>query len=442
MTLEVTDPSPWGVVHPRRMPVFFEEFPGFLTASANLHKKYIRRVKILPARSATLKGGNRSSSRISAKNPVSTALSARISAALAVSKGASTAKKSATKPVSSSKSTVQAARSATHDDAVGYGRRASGDVEHRTIGDDADGQRLDNYLMKVFRGVPKSRLYRMVRNGEVRVNGARAQVEYKLALGDIVRLPPARVEAHGDADEASLPAPVVNLPILFEDDALLIVDKPAGMAVHGGSGVSHGVIERLRATRPDAKFLELVHRLDRETSGILIIAKRRSALTALHEQFRESRNDKRYLALGLGDWQGGPRVLDAPLLKLVVAGGERKVIVSADGQASRTDVKCIQRFHSDSGKMFSLLECRLRTGRTHQIRVHLQNAGLPIAGDDRYGDFAINKALVAEGLNRMFLHASRMQFLHPLTGERLTIESALPANLQRFLDVLKPTTEA
>jgi 23S rRNA pseudouridine955/2504/2580 synthase len=301
-------------------------------------------------------------------------------------------------------------------------------VSWAEIGEDSAGQRIDNYLGKLLKGVPKSHIYRILRSGEVRVNRKRVDQTCRLQQGDVVRIPPVRV-AEREAGPEYVPA--AEFPILYEDDALLVVNKPAGVAVHGGSGVSFGVIEQLRQARPQARFLELVHRLDRETSGVLLLAKKRSALTALHEQIREGKTDKRYLVLVLGQWKNPKQHVKLPLHKFTTAEGERRVVVREDGQASHT----IFALHKAWAE-YSLLEAQLKTGRTHQIRVHLAHLGFPIAGDAKYGDFARNKELAKQGLKRMFLHAHMMNLVHPLTGEPISFSAPLPPELQRFLDKL------
>ena len=293
------------------------------------------------------------------------------------------------------------------------------------IGEEGGGQRIDNFLARHLKGVPKSHIYRILRSGEVRVNKKRVDQTCRLQPGDRVRIPPVRVAERVSAADY---VPAAEFPVLFEDDALLVIDKPAGVAVHGGSGVSFGVIEQLRRSRPQAKFLELVHRLDRETSGILLLAKKRSALTALHEQMRAGQTDKRYLALVLGQWKNARQHVRLPLHKFTTAGGERRVMVREDGQEAHT-IFALQRAWAD----YTLLEAQLRTGRTHQIRVHLASLGYPIAGDDKYGDFARNRELMKRGLKRMFLHAHAMGFNHPLSGEPLRILAPLPRELQDFL---------
>ena len=306
-----------------------------------------------------------------------------------------------------------------------------------TISDEDAGQRIDNFLLRICKGVPKSHIYRVLRSGEVRVNKGRINQTYRLKEGDIVRVPPVRM-----AEKMPSTAPGAEFTILFEDAHLLIIDKPAGVAVHGGSGVSYGVIEQLRAARPDAKFLELVHRLDRDTSGILLLAKKRSALTNLHEQMRDSLTDKRYLVLVHGNWQNARQHIKLPLHKYTAADGERRVRVQADGMASHTVFVLRRRYGP-----YALLEAELKTGRTHQIRVHLASSGFAIAGDDKYGDFALNRTLQkAEGarigLKRMFLHAHQITFAHPDSGVPMTLNAALPDDCERFLKSLSATFNA
>jgi 23S rRNA pseudouridine955/2504/2580 synthase len=308
------------------------------------------------------------------------------------------------------------------------GGRATG-VRKVRIDADAAGQRVDNFLHRELPGVPRARVYRLLRRGEVRVNGGRVRAEYRLEAGDEVRIPPVRLREEGPAPSADRAAAILD-NVLYEDKKLLVIDKPAGIAVHGGSGISHGVIELLRAARPDLKDLSLVHRLDRETSGCLVIAKKRSALRALHEKFREGIVEKNYLALVVGDWQFGEQLIDAPLLVTHRKGGERHVIVSPDGKAAQTRVRLSKTY----GK-FSLLQCSPLTGRTHQIRVHLQSAGFPIAGDDRYGDPDANKRVKALGLARLFLHAQSISFPDE-HGNELHFAAPLPDDLDRFLSAL------
>ncbi|MFP5484160.1 MAG: RluA family pseudouridine synthase [Gammaproteobacteria bacterium] len=318
---------------------------------------------------------------------------------------------------------------------------ASGAPAVRMIGVDADsaGQRLDNFLLRHLKGVPKTHVYRIIRSGEVRINKGRASADTRVQEGDQVRLPPVRV-SEKIAEKAERPAPAREFPILLEDEHLIALDKPAGTAVHGGSGVSFGVIEQLRQARPQAKFLELVHRLDRETSGILLVAKKRSALTHLQDQFRERETGKTYLALVLGAWPANKKVIDTPLHKYLQADGERRVRVTTpedpDGMRSITLVKVRSTVPArpDAGlPAFSLLEVTIKTGRTHQIRVHLASQGHAIAGDEKYGDFDLNRHLHKHGLKRMFLHAWRLQFNHPASGERTELLAPLPPDLASFL---------
>ncbi|MEP7182224.1 MAG: RluA family pseudouridine synthase [Betaproteobacteria bacterium] len=305
-------------------------------------------------------------------------------------------------------------------------------VNRVAVGDEAAGQRVDNYLVKILKGVPKSHIYRILRSGEVRVNKARVGPDTRLAAGDVLRIPPIRAAA----PERRHPAPVGGAatvpPILYEDDDLLAIDKPSGLAVHGGSGISHGVIERLRHARPEAKVLELVHRLDRDTSGVLLIAKRRPALIGLHAQLREGSVDKRYYVLVRGKWRDEKRAVDLALETYVTADGERRVRVDRDGRAARTIFRR-SRTWPKADPPVALLEAELETGRTHQIRVHLTHLGFPLAGDDKYGDFAWNKALGKVGLKRMFLHAFRVRFAHPVDGREIVVESPLPPDLAGFV---------
>lgn len=296
------------------------------------------------------------------------------------------------------------------------------------IDEDSAGQRIDNFLSKVLKGVPKSHVYRILRSGEVRVNGGRIDAAYKLASGDKVRIPPIRVSAPAERVSDGKVRARFEESIIFEDEALLVINKPAGMAVHGGSGISRGVIEQLRLERPHAKFLELVHRLDRETSGVLLIAKKRSALVALHEMMRANRMDKRYLMLVHGKWTEKKKRVVLSLQKHVLASGERRVSVEDEGQVSETVFHLKQHLGE-----FSLLEAQLITGRTHQLRVQLAHLGYPIAGDDKYGDFALNKALQKRSLKRMFLHSAQTVIRHPLSGEKLALIAPLPRELESFL---------
>jgi 23S rRNA pseudouridine955/2504/2580 synthase len=284
------------------------------------------------------------------------------------------------------------------------------------VGEESEAQRIDNFLLRELKGVPKSHVYRVLRSGEVRVNSGRVKPDYRLRIGDRVRLPPIRTAAKPPA------ARPLDLPIVLEDAALLVIDKPSGVAVHGGSGVSFGVIESLRVSRPQAKFLELAHRLDRDTSGLLIVAKKRSALVELHRMLREGEVRKVYLAVVKGEY-AGPREINASLHKYVTGSGERRVAIQEDGMAAVTRVKKLK-----TSSAFSLLEVELLTGRTHQIRVHLAHAGHPIVGDDKYGDFALNRTLKT----RLLLHAAKLSFRHPVSGEPVKLASPLPAQFKDY----------
>ena len=302
-------------------------------------------------------------------------------------------------------------------------------VRHLTVDAESAGQRLDNYLMRMLKGVPKTHVYRVIRSGEVRINKGRVHADTRVAEGDDVRLPPVRM-----AEKPAGPlAPAREFPILLEDEHLLAIVKPAGVAVHGGSGVSSGVIEQLRRSRPAAKFLELVHRLDKETSGILLLAKKRSALVHLQDQFRSRDTGKIYAAAVLGTWPDKLKVIDLALHKGLDAAGERHVrVVPADhedGRRSITLVKVLQRRPD-----FTLLDVTIKTGRTHQIRVHLAHSGHPIVGDPKYGDFARNKLFAKQHrYERMFLHARQLAFDHPASGERITLQAPLPADCATLL---------
>lgn len=298
----------------------------------------------------------------------------------------------------------------------------------RKVEIDADraGQRVDNYLRTELPGVPKSRVYRILRRGEVRVNGGRVKAEYKLNEGDVVRIPPVRIRAEG-APPSERAAEGMLATAIYEDKRLLVINKPTGVAVHGGSGVSHGVIELLRHARPDLKDLSLVHRLDRETSGCLVLAKRRSALRDLHARFREGKVTKNYLALVDGDWQYGEQLIDVPLYVQNRKNGERHVIVRDDGKSASTRVSLSRSFG-----IYSLMQCAPETGRTHQIRVHLEHAGHPILGDDRYGDADSNYEAKKYGLSRLFLHAQSIAFADD-SGNDLHFTAPLADDLEGFL---------
>lgn len=305
------------------------------------------------------------------------------------------------------------------------------------IDESSAGQRIDNFLQKALKGVPKSHIYRILRSGEVRVNKKRIDADFRLSLEDIVRVPPIRV--------ASVPQTATVAPpttskfegaIVYEDDAMLVINKPAGFAVHGGSGVSRGVIEQLRIERPQAKFLELVHRLDRDTSGVLMLAKKRSALVALHEAIRNNHMDKRYVMMVHGVWTEKKKHVTLDLQKYVTSEGERRVNVVTDAQKDKFDAaqmsETIFYLTKNLGE-YSLLEAKLITGRTHQLRVQLAHLGFPILGDDKYGDFALNRQLVKQGLKRMFLHSAETNIRHPISGEKLKLKAELPIELKKFI---------
>lgn len=307
-------------------------------------------------------------------------------------------------------------------------------VKTLVISEDESGQRIDNYLLAKLKGVPKSLIYRIVRKGEVRVNKGRIKPEYKLQTGDVVRVPPVRVAEQNDAPVSKNLNKVAALEnqILFEDDCLIVLNKPSGIAVHGGSGLNFGVIEALRALRPKAHFLELVHRLDRDTSGILLIAKKRSALRNLHEQLRIKTVQKDYLALVRGQWQSHIKAIQAPLLKNELSSGERIVRVSEQGKPSETRFSIEERYLNAT-----LVKASPVTGRTHQIRVHTQYAGHPIALDDKYGDKEFDEQMQKLGLNRLFLHAFSIRFEHPKTGETLRFNAPLDDKMKLVLKKLR-----
>lgn len=306
------------------------------------------------------------------------------------------------------------------------------------ITEEEAGQRIDNFLRTLLKGVPKSMIYRIVRKGEVRVNKKRIKPEYKLLAGDEVRVPPVRVAERDETQVSAKLDKVAALEhcILYEDEHLLILNKPSGTAVHGGSGLSFGVIEGLRALRPDARFLELVHRLDRDTSGVLLVAKKRSALRSLHEQLRMKTMQKDYLALVRGEWQSHCKVVQAPLLKNILQSGERIVRVSSEGKPSETRFKIEEKY-----AFATLVKASPVTGRTHQIRVHTQHAGHPIAYDDRYGDREFDAQLAGTGINRLFLHAAALRFEHPNTGETIRIEAPLEPKLRNALNKLRAASK-
>lgn len=305
-------------------------------------------------------------------------------------------------------------------------------VREIRIGDEQAGQRIDNFLLSRLKGVPRSRIYRIVRTGEVRVNRGRIKPDYRLRNGDVVRVPPVRM---GEPAQRGVPGEglrrLVESSILFEDRGFIILNKPSGVAVHGGSGVSFGVIEVLRALRPDAPFLELGHRLDRDTSGCLLVAKKRSALRQFHDRLREGGVEKTYLALVRGGWRGGTRRIDAPLHKNVLLSGERVVRVEEDGKEALSIFEPVA-----ITALASLMRVRIITGRTHQVRVHAAWSGYPIAGDEKYGDAPFNRAMAERGLRRLFLHAAELRFT-PSDGTTLAVSAPLEPALLQILEQLK-----
>lgn len=312
-----------------------------------------------------------------------------------------------------------------------------------TVAEHEAGQRLDNYLIKILKGVPKSHIHRIIRAGEVRLNKKRCKPDSRIQTGDLLRIPPVRTaEKQRSSENRAQAVPAREFTIIYEDDALLVIDKPAGIAVHGGSGVSFGVIEQIRRARPDARYLELVHRLDKDTSGLLMIAKKRCALVKLHEAIRNDHPKKIYLALGVGKLPNDSFHVKLPLFKYTGAQGEKMVRVSEDGQSAHTIFRVLNRFSDDllhqvGLSHLTLVQATLKTGRTHQIRVHLQSQQCPIAGDERYGDYQANKRLQKLGLKRMFLHAAELHLDHPLTGEKLILKAPLPQDLAQFVLMLE-----
>ena len=312
-----------------------------------------------------------------------------------------------------------------------------------TVAEHEAGQRLDNYLIKILKGVPKSHIHRIIRAGEVRLNKKRCKPDSRIQTGDLLRIPPVRTaEKQRSSETRAQAVPAREFTIIYEDDALLVIDKPAGIAVHGGSGVSFGVIEQIRRARPEARYLELVHRLDKDTSGLLMIAKKRSALVKLHEAIRNDHPKKIYLALGVGKLPNDSFHVKLPLFKYTGAQGEKMVRVSEDGQSAHTIFRVLNRFSDDllhqvGLSHLTLVQATLKTGRTHQIRVHLQSQQCPIAGDERYGDYQANKRLQKLGLKRMFLHAAELHLDHPLTGEKLILKAPLPQELAQFVLMLE-----
>lgn len=312
-----------------------------------------------------------------------------------------------------------------------------------TVAEHEAGQRLDNYLIKILKGVPKSHIHRIIRAGEVRLNKKRCKPDSRIQTGDLLRIPPVRTaEKQRSSENRAQAVPAREFTIIYEDDALLVIDKPAGTAVHGGSGVSFGVIEQIRRARPETRYLELVHRLDKDTSGLLMIAKKRSALVKLHEAIRNDHPKKIYLALGVGKLPNDSFHVKLPLFKYTGAQGEKMVRISEDGQSAHTIFRVFNRFSDDllhqvGLSHLTLVQATLKTGRTHQIRVHLQSQQCPIAGDERYGDYQANKRLQKLGLKRMFLHAAELHLDHPLTGEKLILKAPLPQDLAQFVLMLE-----
>ncbi|MCG2633770.1 MAG: RluA family pseudouridine synthase [Gammaproteobacteria bacterium] len=306
-------------------------------------------------------------------------------------------------------------------------------VRTLTVDSESAGQRVDNFVSARCKGLPKSHVYRLLRTGQVRVNGGRVKPAHRLLLDDRVRLPPMRVKSDTGSGVAPGESMLRQLQqsILFEDSRILVLNKPAGLAVHGGSGLKTGVIEALRTLRPDLKSAELVHRLDRGTSGVLLLTKRRSALRALHEQFRAGRVEKRYLALGMGDMRASKQRVAEPLLK-IERGGERMVVVDPAGQSAVSHFSA-NRHYAET----TLLEVLLETGRTHQIRAHARHLGHPLAGDDKYGDQGFNSKMRKKGLHRMFLHAKSLSFVHPGDGQKMVLDAPLPAELKQLLNRLE-----
>jgi 23S rRNA pseudouridine955/2504/2580 synthase len=377
--------------------------------------------------------------RVDAKSADGSRPQPRTAAPVATSRNPATARPRPGKPPGASLAasaggtaprTARGGRAGPPADAARAAPRAAAPLQVSFADIDAEsaGQRIDNWLLRRLKGVPKSHVYRILSSGEVRVNSGRVDASYRLEPGDRIRIPPVRRDA---AAPRAGPASRFTGSIVYEDDDLIVVDKPAGDAVHGGSGVSLGIIEQLRAARPEARYLELVHRLDRDTSGLLMVAKRRAALVGLHEALRSGTVEKRYLVLVLGKWQG-KRDVRLGLRKYHTAEGERRVVVDPDGQDSRTVFRLVRPYGD-----LSLLEAEIHTGRTHQIRVQLAHLGYPVAGDDKYGDFAHNKELARIGLKRMFLHAAKLGFVHPVRGDPMRFEAPLPARLEEFLGGLE-----
>jgi 23S rRNA pseudouridine955/2504/2580 synthase len=305
-------------------------------------------------------------------------------------------------------------------------------VHHLSVDEDSAGQRLDNYLVRELKGVPKTRLYRAMRKGEIRVNKGRVKADYRVVAGDLVRIPP--LHRPSPTEPAPVPrywAQQISQRIIYEDDRLLVINKPSGLAVHGGSGLSFGLIESLRQLRPDDRYLELVHRLDRDTSGVIMIARRPAILRELHRQLREDKIDKRYMALVAGSWPKSLRIVDAPLEKNVLQSGERMVRVAKEGKRSITEFSIQERLPG-----VTLIEAKPITGRTHQIRVHARHAGYPLLGDAKYSDERTTSVCQSLGLQRLFLHARSLRISLPETGP-LNLEAPLDPDLESILDKLR-----
>ena len=311
-------------------------------------------------------------------------------------------------------------------------KKTASKVQFLEITEHHDGQRLDNFLLTRLKGAPRSLIYRIVRKGEVRVNKGRIKPDYRLKCGDLLRIPPVRISERSSSKPADVVLQRLNDAIIFEDSRFLVLNKPSGLAVHGGSGLKYGVIEGLRALRPDAPYLELVHRLDRETSGCLLIAKKRSALRRFHEMLRENKVDKRYWALVKGEWFGKTRIVDAPLRKNELRSGERIVVVDESGKASRSAIRPLS-----ISEQATLVEVKLETGRTHQARVHCASIGQPIAGDEKYGDREFNQFVRSKGLKRLFLHAVSLRFTLEPDETPIEISAPLSDDLRQLLDLLK-----
>lgn len=306
-----------------------------------------------------------------------------------------------------------------------------GEVRRITIDDGSGGQRIDNFLRRRLKGVPRTRLYRLLRRGEVRVNGGRIKPDYRLRVGDEVRIPPVRTGESAPAEPSARVLERLSHAIVHEDDDLLVVNKPSGMAVHAGSGVTYGVVEGLRCLRPEVGFLDLAHRLDRHTSGVLVLCKGRQALASVHDQFRESSVAKQYLTLLRGRLPRGERPVAAKLARHTGKGGETVVEVATDGKASHTVFEAVERIGD-----WTLARARPITGRMHQIRVHAAHLGYPVGGDERYGNAAANRVLRDVGLRRLFLHAERVSLRHP-RGRDMTFETAIPSDLTTCLEQLR-----